>query len=343
MEAYSVQGELDEIKAKTYLNRGEKRSTDVSRGLDKTIKVDDLGFELNSAKQTEKWGDFSYGAAYYFSTADGTSFSSQEETTASLFLIDAYSLSDLPVQLSLGLRTNFNSAFDDAFNPEIKITYSQPKGKATVSYNRTNNTPSFYQRYRETSTTQPNPDLGMEVADNFSAAFFFMLSKQLGGSLTLFHNRLTDRITYTYGDNGTSSYQNVGIATYTGGDVSFTWKPNEIIQWKANYTYLEARDEDTGLDLPAKSDHKGRIDLTYTPVERLSMILTGRGASSAFRNRDNTTLIPGYFLFDYKLEYQFPRFDLFMEINNILDKEYLYTDGLLAPPLTWFVGIKVRI
>lgn len=257
--------------------------------------------------------------------------------------MDTYTWDALPVQLTFGMRANFNSAFDNAFNPEIKLTYGQQAWNITIGYNRTNNTPSFYQRYNETSTTKPNPDLDMEVADNFSSAFFYTLSDRLCGSLTLFYNQLSDRITYTYEENGTSSYQNVGTATYTGGDVSITLKPWEIVQWKFNYTYMQAKDEDTDLDLPAKSEHKGRLDMTIVPTEKVSWIITARGASNAWRNRANTTRIPGYLIFDTKLEYQFERFTAFVEATNLLDKDYLYVDGLTAPPFTWFAGIKVRI
>ena len=241
------------------------------------------------------------------------------------------------------MRTNFNSDFDDAVNPEIKFTYSRRKWKTTLSYTRTNNTPSFYQRYNETATTRPNPDLDMETADNYSLAFSAMVLEDLDGSLTFFHNRLSDRITYIFGEGGTSRYENVGSVTYTGGDLSVTWKPLEIFKCKLNYTYIESIDEETGLDLSSRPRHKGRIDLTYTPFENLSVILTGRGNSEAYRDSANTTRIPGYFLCDCKMEYGFERFNLFLEITNLLDKEYLYSDGLLAPPRTWFAGIQVRI
>lgn len=341
--AYSLQCDMPNVQSKAYLNRGEKRNTDVSRGLDKTIAVDDYGFELDPTTQTKYWGKLSYGAGLYYSTAVGTSFTDQDESTTSVYLIDSCKLDSLPLSFSFGLRANFNSAFDDSFNPEGKLAYSTACCDATLSYNRTNNTPSFYQRYNETSTTRPNPDLGMEVADNFSLTLFSKVSKKLSGSLTLYYNLLSDRITYTYGINGTSSYQNVGSASYTGSDLSVTWLVTNDLKLKLNYTYLEAKDEDTGFDLPAKPHHKGRLDLTCTPMDRLSIILTGRGVSESYRNRTNTTGIAGYFIYDCKMEYSFEKVNLFLEVNNLLDEEYLYVDGVLAPPRAWFAGIQMRI
>lgn len=342
-QSFTSQLETSSTSSKIYLNRGEKQNSDISRGLDKRIEVDDFGMETHASQKTQNWGVLNYGAAFIWSWASGTSFSDQDETTTSLFLIDTYSLKTIPLQITSGIRINCNSAFDDAVNPEIKFSYKGAWWETTLSYNRTNNTPSFYQRYRESSTTKPNPDLGMEVADNFSLAFAAKFSKTLNGSITGFHNLLADRITYTYGANGTSSYQNVGSATYTGGDLSLTWHPLDPVKLAFNYTYLEAKDEKSGLDLPAKPRHKGRLDLTYSPMDRFSLILTGKGASSSYRNRSNTTRNPGYIICNCKMEYQLEKFDLFMELTNIFDKEYLYVDGLLAPPRAWFAGIQVRL
>lgn len=343
MQAYSMQTEHYEVKNKTFLNIGEKNNSDISSGLDKTIEVVDFGEEIDTSFATENWGELNYGGGFYWSRATGTDFSDQDETSFSIYLIDSYALKQTPISLSLGLRANINEVFDDALNPEIKLTYKKKSWKTTISYSRTNNTPSFYQRYNETSSTLPNPNLGMETADNYSLALFSMLSQSLNGSVTLFHNRLTDRITYTYDNNGTGQYQNVGSATYSGGDVSLTWTPLANISCKANYTYLAAKDEDTGNSLPSKPKHEGQINLIYKPIAPLSVVLVGRASSNAYRNRSNTTTVPGFFTTDLKIEYNFEHFSLFTELTNILDKNYYYADGMLAPPLAWFAGINMRI
>jgi len=343
VEAYTVQGDLNRTSSKTYLNRGEKNNSDISRGLDKKIEVDDFGQELDSSYHTENLGDFSYGGGFYWSGASGSGFNNQDETTCSLYLIDIYDLSSIPLSLSLGLRANINSTFDNTFNPESKLTYKHTYLKATLSYNRTNNTPSFYQRYNEASTKKPNPELGMELADNFSLAIFSKLSDKVSGSTTLFHNRLSDKITYTYAGNGNSQYQNVGTATYNGCDLSLSWSPIKEIKLKVNYTYLVAKDENSDKDLPVKPRNRGRINLIYKPVEPLSVIFIGRGNSDAFRNRSNTKIIPGYFVYDYKMEYSFERFSLFTEVTNFMDDTYYYIDGLLAPPRAWFAGINIKL
>lgn len=343
MTIYTLQANLHEVSSKTYLNQGEKTNSDISKNLLRTIEVDEFGQELDSYYTTKRFGTLNYGGAFYYDTASGNSFEDQDETTTSLFLIDSYSLQSYPVNISMGFRANLNSAFDNAYNPEVKLTYTAENWKTTLGVNRSNNSPSFYHRYNETSTKRPNPDLDMETSDNYSVALFSTLEKPVNGSITLFHNRLNDRITYIYDDLGTGQYQNIGSATYTGGDLSLDWEVCKNFQCKINYTYLVAKDKETDLDLPSKSRHKGRISLTYKPINPLSIILLGKGSSSVYRNKANTATVAGYFTADFKMEYSFKTFSLFSEVTNILDKDYLYVDGLQAPPRAWFAGVTLRI
>jgi vitamin B12 transporter len=132
----------------------------------------------------------------------------QQEETYSLFAAEPLSGMLGCLSLTAGLRANINSAFDDALNPEIKLTYKWKKWRATAAYSRSSNTPSFYQRYNETSSTRPNPDLTMETADNYSVSLFDQLHKTLSGSVSVFHNRLSDRITYVTGEDGIGQYHN---------------------------------------------------------------------------------------------------------------------------------------
>ena len=343
MSSWVLQADLHGVNSKTFFNQGKKHSSDISRGLDKTIRVNDFGQEIDSNLQTTGWGAVTYGGALYWSDTTGSSFADQDENTLSAYIMDNLTMETLPVSLMLGLRVNINSGFDNAFNPEAKVTWKEGKRRTTLTYNRTNNTPSFYQRYNETSSTQPNPHLTMEIADNFSLSFAAMLSRTFGGSATLFYNLLTDRITYITGNDGIGQYQNFGRVSYAGGDLSLDWHPLPEIKVRANYTYLEARNKDTNLFLPAKPKHKVRLNLTYQPMEPLSLVLVINTTSKAYRNPGNTRFVAGYTRADCKAEYDFGRFTLFGEVNNLLDKTYYYSDGNLASPRTWFAGVNLKI
>ena len=339
----SLQAIFEPVSSTTFYNEGFNHNTDKSRGLDQKFRVTEMGENLTSLYEFGKWGESNYGAEYLFGKASGSDFEDQEEETFSLFEVHTMSWFDDKLSASAGLRVNFNSAFDDGYNPEVKATYKQSDWSLTAVYNRSNNTPSFRQRYNQTSSTRPNPDLDMETSDNYSLAFFYKPFETLNGSISLFYNKLTDRITYVVGDDGIGQYQNFGEVTYKGGDVALNWSPADPVDVKATYTYLDATDEDTGLVLTAKAKHKARLDLYWRPVRSASIILTGEYTSKVYRNRSNTITVPEYTLVDLRAEYDLGRFLLFGEIENLFDKTYYYADGLLGPPLTWIVGINWRI
>jgi len=247
MGSYVLQADIYDVSNKTFLTQGTKHNSDISSGLDKTIKVNDFGQELNAHLKTESGGTINYGGAFYWSDASDSAFDDQDENSFSAYIMENFPLNRLPLSLAFGLRANINSSFDNALNPEVKTTYKTKYLRTTLAYSRTNNTPSFYQRYNETSSTKPNPDLTMEVADNYSLAFSAMLSKTMGGSATLFYNQLTDRITYVTNDIGVGHYENFGKVSYTGGDLSLNWTPLDKVTLKASYTYMHAKDKNTGL------------------------------------------------------------------------------------------------
>ncbi|BBO92443.1 TonB-dependent receptor plug domain-containing protein [Desulfosarcina ovata] len=331
------------VASTTYYNEGRNHNTDPSRSIDKTLRVSKWGEDLSATFSTGDWGELNAGGAFQMDRASGSNFDDQQEETYSLFAVETLHRMDGRLSLTAGLRANINSAFDDALNPEIKLSYKWKKWRATVAYSRSSNTPSFYQRYNETSSTRPNPSLTMETSDNYSLSLFGQLYRTLSGSVSIFHNRLTDRITYVTGDDGIGQYQNFGLVTYTGGDFAATWTPHDTIKVKTTYTYMEAVDEETDHWLTSKARHTVNLDFYWQPIQPVSIVLTNKYVSKVYRNTSNTKTAPEYTLTGLRAEYAFQRFSLFTDIENLFDKTYYYADGLLAPPLCWVVGVNWRI
>ena len=339
----SLQAQYGFLSSTAFYNTGRNHNTDESRNLDQTLRVSEWGDDLAVARTMGAWGELNVGAGWRQGAASGSSFENRREETVSAFAAHAFAWPAAHLSLNLGLRANHNSAFDNAVNPEIKLTWKKGDRRLSAAVSRTNNTPSFYQRFNRTSSTRPNPDLSMETADNYSLAYSFSPVRTLSCDLTVFHNRLSDRITYVYGDDGVGQYRNFGLVTYTGGDLALNWKPFKTLGIKGGYTYLEAMDEETDLWLTAKSRHKARLDLYWQPAAPVSVVVAGQYASKVFRDKSNTKTVPGYMLVDVRAEYAFRRFTLFCEIENLFDKTYYWADGLLAPPLTWLAGVTWRI
>lgn len=346
----SLQASLKKIRSSSFYNDGKNHNTDPDRkadpesdkGLDQRLHVTEWGEDL-SGTVTNRFGEMNIGGSYTAGLAKGTTFDNQDENTVSAFISQSFKFPSKPFTFGIGVRANINSAFDDAVNPEIKATYKKAKWRVSTAYSRTNNTPSFYQRFNRTSSTEPNPDLEMETSDNYNLAFSVSPFNSVTCSMSLFHNRLNDRITYVTGDDGIGKYENFGLVTYTGTDLSFSLQAHKSIRIKGSYTYMEAKDDETGLWLTCKARHKADLDLHWKPYEPVSIVLSSKYVSKIYRNKANTTSVPEYTLTDFRAEYGFRRFSLFCEIENIFDKTYYFSDGLLAPPRTWIAGMNWQI
>jgi len=283
-----------------------------------------------------------FGTACELGAASGTAFSRKEEYSISAFSTWSREFESLPITLFMGLRGNYNSEFNNAVNPEVKVVYKKDNWQMSASYGSANNTPSFYHRYNETSSTIPNPDLTMETADNYELGFSMELSPLCSTHLTLFYNQLKDKITYVRDDYGIGQYQNVGKATYKGGDLGVNYTPLEYLAVNGSYTYLEARDEKTGLWLTAKPAHRFNMDFNFTPTQKLFLNLNLLYTSKNYTNQSNTQSVSDYLIANARAEYFFQNFSIFSEIKNIANTTYYFVDGLLAPPLLWMVGVEYK-
>ena len=362
MVSYALIAKVKGIDSETFYNEAETKNRDLSRNIDNSITVKKFGDDISTSIGAGKWGTVNCGAAFRWGQAESSRFASKNEHSASLFATDAISFETLPVTFSFGLRGSVYSEFDNTVNPEIKISYQPaPQSKTTrqtgkkdklslsFTYSRTNNIPSFYQRYDKTSTKEPNTGLDMETADNFSISFFTEVLPGLSCGASLFYNRITDRIAYVLGDDGIGRYENFGEVTYKGGDILLNWKIMDDLSMKTTYTYLKAIDEDTGLWMACKPRHRVYADLSYMPVKELSIIANLKYESKQYTRSDNKDSVPERTIGNLRVEYEptwmsgrFGRLEIFGEIKNVTDKTYRYGDGWLAPPRTWISGLNYR-
>jgi len=331
---------VKDLKSKTYFNEAEAKNNDPDRNLNTSLKVKRIGENISISPTFGKWGKISSGIGGEWGKASGSRFEIQEEQRYWVFASKEISLKSIPLSFTMGLRGNFYSDFETVVNPEFKVSFKKAAYTLQFCVNRTNNIPSFFQRYNESSSTKPNPDLTMEKAENYSTSCFVRFNPSLSAGLSLFYSKITDRITYVRGDGAIGQYENFGEVTYKGVETSVDWLITEPFSLKASHTYLEAKDEITGNWLPCKARHRTHLDFIYIPVKNLSMALNTQYVSRQYARSDNKESIPEYFIADFRGEYNFKDFGLFCEIQNLWDKDYLYGDGYIAPPRTWIGGVN---
>jgi len=292
--------------AKTNFQNSERRNTDISKNLDQTLEITQVEQEVATSVDGGDWGAISLGTSFNWGRADSGEIDEQSETDLSLFASDSYTFSRWPLRLTAGLRGTDYSEFSSALNPEVKLIWKEQLWNIATAYSKANNIPTFHQRYNRTSSTLPNPELGMETSDNFSLA----LSRKFGDfscTSSIFYNLLSDRITYVR-EQGIGQYVNFGEVTYKGGDLSLNWKATTMLTTKVTYTYLEAKDEETGLWIPAKARHTANSTLLLTPFAELTLVLGFTYSSSVYTNSANTESVPSYLLGNLRGEYTYQQF-----------------------------------
>lgn len=326
----------------TFFTAGEERHRDVSRRLAQDLEVDEFGNDAGYSLQTGSWGELTTGISYRLNRGSGSDFAKQREESGALFFSQSLRSDASPWSLIAGARANRYSAFGSGINPELKIEYLTSLWSLSAGYNRADNIPSLKQRYAHTSSTLPNPDAGREIADNRLVAMTFTPWATLSLRASVFDNQIKDRITYLTNSEGMGQYINLGTVSYRGGDCGITWQPAGVLTVRATYTYLDARDDDSGFKVPGKADHVVRGELSWQTTDDLLLVFSGKYSSKVYRNRDNSREVAGYTTFDLRTEYDLGKIAVFAEINNLANTTWYYADGLLGPPRTWLAGLRYR-
>jgi len=340
MYSYLFLANLNAVKSKTWLNDAETKNINPDKNLDKYIRVKKMGEELNTRLFPGKAGGVNIGTGYELAMVKGSSIDSHKENKCWVFGSKSLTMKKIPVTFTFGLRSIFYSEYDDVINPEFTAGFKQKRYSIKFLANITNNLPTFYQRYNETSSTMPNPDLVMEKAQNYSLSLSAQLFSDFSFNLTPFYNKIRDRITYVRGDDGMGRYENFGEVTYKGVETSSIYKPFKPLLLKSSYTYLIAKDAETDKYISCKPKHKIKTDVFYSPVKRLSMICSMKYTSKTFTRSNNLEYAPGFFLLDFRSEYKVNGINPFFEIKNMFNKDYMYVDGYPGSSRTWIAGFN---
>jgi iron complex outermembrane receptor protein len=330
------------IESGTYLTRFGQERMDPDKDTHTMMRTTNLKQQLG--RTWELWGFEGVETGLNLETtwAEGSDLDSSQESALGVFISKKFSLDPLPMFLRVGLRANMYSAFENVLNPEAELGLNLGDHRFKLSFSRSNNLPSFRQRYFRYSSLEPNPDLIMEQATNLTLGVSSQWAGFLSSDLSIFNREIDDRITYVRLEEGVGQYQNFGSTRIRGADISLDIKPLDWLNLKPSYTYMEAIDQDTGLWLSCKPRHKATFDLRFTPIEEFNLGILYTYESMSYTRSDNTESADPFYTLDLRAEYRLNGFTIFTIWENLTDEEYIYGDGYPAPPQSWLVGINRR-
>lgn len=204
------------------------------------------------------------------------------------------------------------------------------------------NSPSFGQ--------VANPTLQPEVSAGYDVGFEQPLwNERLRFGVTYYHNDISDLIVNQFDPvTLTATYLNIGRATTQGIEAFASAAINNQLRVRADYTYTDARDADTGLRLLRRPADKVSMSAFWTPLERLTVTTTFLYVSSWVDvSRGGSVFIPrldapSYTTVNLSADYQLDKnVTLFGRIDNLFDRHYENPIGFLQPRFGVFAGLRV--
>lgn len=160
--------------------------------------------------------------------------------------------------------------------------------------------------------------------------------------VTYFQNRFRNLFDWEYQDFVTFQGRTVNRrrASTRGVEVAATARPIPQVRLRAGYTYLEARDDETGARLTRRPRHVGDGEVQVQPTD--SWIL-GAGVHLVASNIDGPTPFAGYTTVRVFASHALrPNLLLKVRVENALDRQYEEVLGYPALPGRAFGGVEWR-
>jgi iron complex outermembrane receptor protein len=333
----SIQLKNRSFEGRGYWNANDDFNKDPDYNIDSFLKTKTLGTDIKYNSDLSLIGKSTIGINLESRSAEATSSGSHNENLYGIYGIKNLNFGKYGV--NLGLRYNSHTEFGNSINPEIGLSYKNDDIKSDLKISQSSKTPTFKQRYYESSTLHGNPNLEMESATNFQLSNSKKITDNLNVNLNIFYSKIENGISGSYDINGIYTYENVASSTRKGYEAGFDWKINNMLNIDTSYLYLVFKNDDTGLYLPAKPKHKIQSDI-YMIYKDFKANLGGYYLSSSFNDSKNIQILKGYFTTNSKVEYNYKKIKFYVEVENLLDKDYDVHIGYPAAGRTYLFGLN---
>lgn len=256
----------------------EDRFGDVIRGLLTTTQL-----EIERAVDMGRGHRALFGAETRVTVTDIDSQEFDQEATVAFFANDEWRLGDRWI-LNAGVRVDDHPRVDTQFSPRVSILFVPFAGHAlTLAGGRAYRTPTFFERSFVTDRALMNelaliyrgdPHLDPERIESVEAGWKALWTPWLITSATVYRNRVDDLIELTVfeyhpsppaplpGMPAVLSFQNFSAAEVEGieTEVEAKWASLGV---RANYSYTNAQDAETGIRLGTVAEHRGSMTLRW--------------------------------------------------------------------------------
>jgi len=226
-----------------------------------------------------------------------------------------------------------------------------------MSYGTSFKAPSLSERYSSSAYVAANPDLDPEEGKTFEIGFdsaVALLGREeaLRFGAVWYDSEIEDLIEYVYdGALFIGQNRNVGEADLQGFEVFAEWTPVDQASLRVDYTYTDAENATTGVQLLRRPEDSWAVTGTWRPIEIASLSATwryvgerldatydddgfyasGAGRTPSYDTVDLTGVLDVY-----------ERVSLVLGVRNLLDETYEPVAGFAGAPRAVTFGVRVR-
>jgi len=160
--------------------------------------------------------------------------------------------------------------------------------------------------------------------------------------LSFFWNDLRDLIAF---DFIASKNENIGRARTRGAELVLRQTVSPAVDLDFGYTYLDAKDRDTGLLLLRRPRHRAFLEALIKPVSKLALSprVTFVGSRA---DADALTFgrveSPSFLRYDLFARYALGSWNPYARVENVTDKKYEEVNGYPAPRRRIAAGLEAR-
>lgn len=292
------------------------------------------------------------GAEHEMETMSATAISAENRNTGVYGQIQSEFAQRVFVVANV--RHDMNERFGEATTfrvaPSVILPGSETKLKA--SYGSGFKAPTLTQMFVNfLPSFLANPNLRPEESLGYDVGFEQpVFGGRVNFGATYFNNDITNLISGT-GIVTTVPFTvrtniNIGRAQTDGIEAFVSVNPVERVRLRADYTYTEAFDKVTNLELLRRPRHKATFTAAWNPIDPLNLSATVLHVGSYIDgNRDfsiprlNT---PGYTVVNLAGDYRLDQHaKLFARIDNVFNEKYEDPTGFLRPGIGVYGGIRV--
>lgn len=304
------------------------------------------------AQFSQIWFDIwrtTFGANYQIHKLNSSSSAKHDYNLKATYVESETDFFDDDLIVKLGARWDDYSTFGDEVSPSASFAawfFDSIKLHGMVA--KSFRTPTFNDLYWPTEDwgvwggVEGNANLTPEKAISYELGIGGYFLKEIKTDVTYFITKFDDLIEWRMDSAYWWRPENVGKATIKGMELEAEWVIKDNLKLNFNYSFLNARDEETNNRLTYRPKGLFKCKLAFSPNKRWDFALYGRYKTKRYADTDNTLTLSPYFVMDVDVTYHLSEnCDLLLRGTNIFNRRYEEQFDYSTPGHALMAGAKL--